>query len=548
MFSIFKKIPIFLLFIFFQDKSYQMEIENTAQESNTIKKDRIKWKHESSLNFYKRNNDLINKARMPYINYNRTIFLDTFLIDSVLSDNGLNKFIIKLESIIIRTTSAIDCLNSLINLDDTDNITQGNAEKYIFEFLKSPIISSKEKNLLNNELIKIKDNLKYRIMILNYRKNFYNFIDKLDNYVFEDFTSGLFHHQIRPFFILNHCFSNNNSLDDKKHLSDEIISQYKVIKITLNNYKSHFSTLKNFNLPIHILTPLILKDNILFRWGVECTIRNIIAKSTSSNKSNEPSRALLYSINTCSIIKHILQFLDIIVNLPTNEIIDDGEIKTVKITNEIFHASVFESYELKIFGKIYLARKFKLIDNPSLPSGMLTAYLNVNNNFQSLGILAVQNIDDISNPFFISVEEVSDFFITTNNFGVLINDERQIFHFIYDFLNVLNSLHHIKIKLMSNNIVVAVNKSNNKRWRFRVDDIGEFFYCKHKTGFENNEVFVGVLSRAILLVRDEKLLEFFRQLRSLAEVLCSTKELKYITTLQIKVNKFKSKMVDYLQY
>lgn len=121
------------------------------------------------------------------------------------------------------------------------------------------------------------------------------------------------------------------------------------------------------------------------------------------------------------------QAIELIADGDSEKALGDLNIKKFLITNGLFHAVKFDSYEIDILGKKYLIKKFNRVDITYLPSGLSTAYLNLHDKFTSAGYMAIENMKgDYNNLIFLSVEEKMDGFFKIGDFEIFKNDEKQV--------------------------------------------------------------------------------------------------------------------------
>lgn len=541
-------IATFLRVIYSIEQANEIEIEENNHSDHKIRNN-IQHIFKDTENFVYNNIGRLSQTKLPYINCNREIFYNKQmdLIDICLASNDLiNKYILKIDSIISKIVSIMNALKSIIIEENNMEIPTNVNDYSLLDNFNIPIASLKCKAALNNEFVKLGSILKHGSLLSIDAEILKALVDKIDDYVFEGFSFSFIHSHIKPSFALNKAFTiHGNSLVDTKDLVNNIIKEHVQLINTLNSFKTYLLAIKRFKLPIHILTPLIIKDNIIFKWGVECARRKGIYETTDICKLGMASKIMLYSINGCKMWEIISDIIDLIISSASDKFFKKLKLKRVSIVNEIFNTSNFESYEVEILKRTYVIKKFKLAEGSGLPTGMFTAHLNVNRGFSSLGYLAVESLNYTANPLFISVEQKMDFYITTSNFNILMNDEKQLFSFIFDFLNFLSVLKAYRINLISDNVIIGVNKADNRRWIYRIEEIGEFYYYKKEARSGNNKLFLDILSKSILLVKDQKLLEYFYSLRKFANQLNVIGEIRFSKKLLVSISIFKSKNNEY---
>lgn len=209
-------------------------------------------------------------------------------------------------------------------------------------------------------------------------------------------------------------------------------------------------------------------------------------------------------------------------------------INKILMQNEMFSINNFEAYDVIIMDKKYTIKKHNLHEITSLPLGISTSYLNVNNEFGSIGYMGFTQSK--YKHFFLSVEEKAKTHINTNNFEYFETNEDQILYFIFDFLHVLDQLKIYNIRLLSQSILFAVVESQ-KRLKFRVDDIGLFNYVRKPNLCENHVFLMTVLENLFLVINERNTSDFVRDLIFAANELRNAEYDYYIEILILKVEK-----------
>lgn len=178
----------------------------------------------------------------------------------------------------------------------------------------------------------------------------------------------------------------------------------------------------------------------------------------------------------------------------------------------------FNSNEVFIQDKVYMINKCNLKADDTFPSGISTAFLNAKENFQSAGYLGKSMGDNCF--YFISVEEKMDFIILTNNLEVFVYHEDQIIYFILTLLNIFNIMQFYDIKLNSSVLMFSCRKSEDK-WRFRIDNIGDFYVIGYKEACINYEFLIVIILRFLKIVKSKPIKYFLKDLLKLARNLNS---------------------------
>lgn len=243
---------------------------------------------------------------------------------------------------------------------------------------------------------------------------------------------------------------------------------------------------------------------------------------------------IIYSINTNDLIEEMYKIIVLLlIDIPEDEIRKHNINKSL-IAKNIFTIDEFEAYDFIINDRKYTVKKYNFHEISDFPSGISTSYLNINNEFQSIGFLGFTQ--STYRHYFLSVEEFLETYIRTSNFEYFKSNKDQIMYFILDFLHVLDQLKHHRIKLMNISILFAVVKSQ-KRWRFRVNDIGQFCYVKKPNLFENHIFLITVLESLLLIDINKDEFDFIRDLAFEANMLRNEEYDYYIEILILKVEK-----------
>lgn len=195
--------------------------------------------------------------------------------------------------------------------------------------------------------------------------------------------------------------------------------------------------------PKYMFTSRVLMYNIFTKWNVESNIREITSSIMNFNDkySSYSEQMIIYLYNANLILERLSQAIKIISDGDSEEFLSNLNIQKIKIPNNPFQTHRFDSYEIDIFGKKFLIKKFSKMHTSSIPTGLSTAYLNISQMFISVGYIAFGKLGDGSkDSLFLSVEESMDDFFETDNFEIFKNNEVQALWFILDFLHILDRL------------------------------------------------------------------------------------------------------------
>lgn len=473
----------------------------------------------------------LTKLKMPYINCNLDIFnsSDNGFVDLFLSCN-VNSFIrfqLKIEGCISKNMIFINAIKHLIGDTSYCTISSSSEFEYSQENFLGAKLFSNNMRYLNDRFVEIDALMKDSLSSLDFKTKILCLLEEADNYIFEEFSNDIFLSQLKPSLLFK-------SIDIEKILgaNDFIITMktllyiYMFINGFFVKYNNDFLIRDISLFSKDLLTPLTLKNDIHAKYLMMLYKNSIILYIGSAEASRFSSLISIYSINADNLMdKFTLIIRDIIIKKSSEAIYSDVKIMKTCIPNEMFSSSYFDSYEVSIDNSIAVIMKFDLKYNTGFPSGISTAYLNLNNHFKALGYLGIGG-DDGESTLFISVEEKMDFFFKSNNFSVFVENDYQIYFFVLDFLNILEAINAYKIVLESSTILFSVN-NNSKRWRFRVDDIGNFFYDMKENPTRNLEVLLNVLGRILLVIRNQNILEYFIHFKDIATNIKDTMDKNY---------------------
>lgn len=485
----------------------------------------------------------LGRMKMPYINCNQKIFtdsdkdlIDIFLLDKksqALFHRATNTFKFKIENV----KRSIAILLDVRNRNETKLLSEVNSTS---ENLLGVEINSSTRRGLNDELVKFNEALKHLDTIPINRMLVQTLLESIDNYIFKDLKySNLFLNRLKPSIIFSKSYD-KEFLDLKEaiHILTKIVDTYKKLWKCTENISLTISELESLNLPKGIFTSSVYINNVFIKWYVELNTRETHFKLKSLNKTDRyiSDQIIVYSNNADPIVEELSQAIKLIVNEASEEALNGLNIQKVLIANELFHTSIFNSYEIGIHNKKYLIKKFFKKHTFSFPTGLSTTYLNANGGFTSIGYMGFENLSDISkNCFFLSVEEKMDDFFRTDNFEIFKENEDQVFWFILDFLHILDRLISCKIKLTSSTLLFAVKK-DNERWRFRVDDIGYFEYYIYESEYENHTFLINIFTLICSTIKNQSICEYINLLIEFANGIKDSELTYYIEMIITVVN------------
>lgn len=363
-------------------------------------------------------------------------------------------------------------------------------------------------------------------------ESFMPILNAIDDLFFEDFGSNMFWFIVKPStFCMNtfnyQFFSFKYSV---RYVVFEIIEIYRIFDIILQYTSEKIIWIKE-KISCNkesMVTPFILMENILSKWKIEVK-KCMIADVFRDIKELEFSKiSLIYSINGDVVACKITDLINFIIcgrNLKRYSNIT----KNIKIPEKLFGFSKYKFYEIDVLDKCYLVKVLNLKNIKSFPSGLSTSYLNIKGGFTSLGYMGATNINDFSRAkfLFISVEEKFDDYLLIDNLELFVNNEKQIF----DFLNILNNINAYKIKLMGPRIMFSVNKFDDDRWQFRLDNIGEFLYFDGDILSENHIYLINILVRLIELSKMNYVIHFLENFIRISTLMISEGIPDYIDAL-----------------
>lgn len=474
--------------------------------------------------------------KMPYINCNRKMFCNTEfdLIDLFnLEEINLKKELLVGENSLLYKIFFVQCeLNKLIlNLKNQNQ--------------QSDIYSDTIKILnvqMNSELVLFADKMKNNSVPSKPKSDIYRFLVELEKY----FKGSLEHNLLFAFstfkpsvFLLDNYSKEFLSNGEVEMFMNNIIHFYEQAYDNVENFKKLNSIIdqheKSYTPGSYILT-----KNILFKWMDE-VIRQYLIDTSGDIKHFDFMQ--LYSINVEDTLED--ELTNIIKNIIDKKIYkkfetyDDSELYFLPKSAEDSQYSIKYHVLKASNNKRYIIKVLDLISNNFIPLGISTSYLNSKKGFSSLGYIGVSMISTIKfGCMFFSIEEGLDFYLSVmdkpqasiKHLNIFKDNIFQVSYFLLDFLDLLKSLFMFKIKLRSR-LVFGVDISDNKRWKFRLDNIGYFSYSKNASLFENHKYLVAIIDEILLLLSGLTSVSIFKEFKRIEDELRNTDNQDYIIIL-----------------
>lgn len=94
------------------------------------------------------------------------------------------------------------------------------------------------------------------------------------------------------------------------------------------------------------------------------------------------------------------------------------------------------------------------------------------------------------------------------------------------------------------NITFAVDKSNDEKWRFRLDHIRDFECYRTECLYRNHECLISIIDGFLELYENQASLILFNNLKKIADTLKSSKDENYFVIL---TNTVKDKLRDTIE-
>lgn len=285
----------------------------------------------------------------------------------------------------------------------------------------------------------------------------------------------------------------------------------------------------------------ILRCDLLFKW-MTVIIGNDINEYYKNTKSSD--HMMIYSINADNaLIDELSNAISAIIdkesgkntNLPGLRSTYYEEFSFISVNN--ISDSLYKNfYEFNAANqKIYEIKLFDLEMESDFSQGIPIAYLYCKTQYMSLGYLGyIRSFGKEGKYVFISVNEKLGFCIYTDiqfEFFEFKLHEFQSLYFILEILHFLHSLNFYKIKLIDMSFTFSVDRSDNKKWGFRLKDIGSYCYVENVNIYENYEFLVLVIDNLLPIIKDSNMLEFFCKFKAVLKKLKNSSDQKFIEAL-----------------
>lgn len=391
--------------------------------------------------------DSIANKKMPYINNNRKIFCNnsTFDLNNLLkleNSEFIENLLSNYDNIINRITTVVEIMNIL----DYENFAFPN-DKLI------AILDSEMKS--NDEIQGFINRLNYQTDTLKLKNRAYGLLVEIENYIRLSSKVDLFtlFFRTRPSTLINDVFSNvylnfeniTDFISDTNYIYNQAsINLLEINKVYQGIKGGKYNEAGSF----------VLRKNLLLRWMAEINVKRVIDLFDSFERYNV---ALIYSINTNDVIvKELTLIVRSICDGELNMELQLRGLKKISDQKKMYNVVEFDCYEFAASNsKKYIIRIFDLNKDDFLPPGISTAYLNCKNEFESYGYLG--SFFNFKYNF-ISIEECTSFYISIDrSFGVFNNiNESQVFHYILNFLKLLETLNAYRIKIKSPNLYLQL--------------------------------------------------------------------------------------------
>lgn len=282
----------------------------------------------------------------------------------------------------------------------------------------------------------------------------------------------------------------------------------------------------------------ILKEHIHFKWMCETNRKYSTKFYTNFDESNYTlcDNILVYSINADDVL---FKVFNTIANSATSPNHDKKDNKPSVLTKVIgfnaYSASPASCYEFEAMDKkIYTLNVFCLSDSDTLPPGLSTAYLNSKKEFQSAGYIGfLTEFNDNCRHHFLSIEEKLSFYLITDDLSIFKKDPKQALYFVLEILTLLDLLCNYRIKLKTTRLIFAVDNADSTKWRYRLDDIGNFSYIQSLDIYENCEYLFHIINLLSKLGEEHSTASFFKHLVIVSRNLLNSKNADLIKLLSI---------------
>lgn len=359
----------------------------------------------------------------------------------------------------------------------------------------------------------------------------YNFFLEAERYLGELSNIDIFKlfFGIRPSVLLNKIFFEKeikiNEL--KSYLHSIGIINRRVFKYIMSLICGYFNAERTEN---YIPSSYFLKNHILLKWMIEVERIYVL---TSTNDLDVLNHMLVYSFNSNDIsVNELVNIIQNAVAVTSDEEFKLLGLLRVSPPSSMNSSTVFNSYEFELKNKKkFIMKIFDLEKYNYLPSGLSTAYLNYKFGFESFGYLGVMKISkSVFKYLLLSIEESPSFYLSSRNLIIFQYNVIQSFYFIIYILELLDLLNMYKTELICC-LIFAVYCSDNNKWRYRLEDVGDFRCYKNKCLFKNHRYLISIIDKLLEIFEDQFLLNFFNNLKTVANELEQSKNNNYFSIL-----------------
>lgn len=394
----------------------------------------------------------------------------------------------------------LNAITVLSKYKEEPNAALNNKYKYPLENYLGIIINTKSDERLNNAFIYVR-----KLLVNNHsisREEIFKLLDTIDFYLFGDLEFEILHFDLRPSVILKDMFQRYYLTHIRiKGLLDYLLEIYNIYGVILKQFVNNICIkLNSYKHRDKNITRFILQENIMIKLRIEEERKGLACVLKWKEQYKPIEQIILYSNNIEDIYStELMELLKMTINKKPDQLLIN-KFKINKLnhkSNRIEDFDVFE-YQINIHDKCYLIKTFTPIGSNYIPVNIYTVCLNFNNNFKSLGYLEVMENSELLTKTitFVTVEEEMDFNIKAGYYDIFRNNEDQIFNFLIDLLNIIGALNNYKIKLLEWDIVFSGIRSVD-RWRFRIDEIGDFVYIKEGNLYENYALIIETVNKLL---------------------------------------------------
>lgn len=465
----------------------------------------------------------MSEMTIPFINCNRKVFcspsVDLISLFKLASTNIFKNIFEMYDAITVRLNfierAICMLLSDNINFDSVSDIS--NSHLYISNIYSISV------DKLNEKFEKLAECIIMRRMNM-LKFSTYDFILELERTLDilskKDFPKLFF--GLKPSELFNNVYKEKDlNFEEFKELMSKIYIIYMRVQKNIKNLKNNF-LVKEESGDYYILNSYFFNYCILLKWTIEVERVCII---NYPNKLENYNHILVYTTNVSDILLGELTILiKSILDVETDEERKLFGLTMVSIPNYKGGTMYIDSYEFKLSNdKRYIIKIFDLEKINQLPPGLSTAYLNFKTGFESLGFMGVSFSKDEFKYSFLSVEENTGFYLAIYNLKVFKSNVIQVFYFILYVLDLLNLLYVYRIQLWYK-FTIAVDSNDDKKWRFRLDEIEMFNHHKNEDLFRNRGFLISIINKFIGLFTNQSLRTFFKNLKNVADKLESSKD------------------------